>query len=176
MKKGFTVLELLVASLLLSMLVTILTMIFNQSSIAWRTGVASVRQLEETREQMGGYHDVMDDALPGIGQNNTRMDDTGRQVDYRTVSIFRNWNGGTMQQNVQSRSCSGRLIDRIDWSTPNLSQFNAGSAMKGTTITSLRQGSAGTSKGGYAVGVRSSGPNRQMGDEDDINTFPEDVD
>ena len=37
MKKGFTILELLVASLLLGMLMTILTMIFNQSSIAWRT-------------------------------------------------------------------------------------------------------------------------------------------
>ena len=50
MKKGFTILELLVASLLLGMLMTILTMIFNQSSIAWRTGVAGVADLvDKTR-------------------------------------------------------------------------------------------------------------------------------
>ena len=47
MRRGFTILELLVASLLLGMLVTILTMIFNQSSIAWRTGVAGVADLDE---------------------------------------------------------------------------------------------------------------------------------
>ena len=47
MKKGFTLLEVLVASLLMGMLVTILTMIFNQSSIAWRTGRASVADLAE---------------------------------------------------------------------------------------------------------------------------------
>ena len=34
MRKGFTIIELLVASLLLGLIVTILTMIFNQSSIA----------------------------------------------------------------------------------------------------------------------------------------------
>ena len=174
-RRGFTVLELLVASLLLSMLVTILTMIFNQSSIAWRTGVASVNDLEETREQLGGYHDVMDDALPGIGQLNTRMDDTSREVKYRTVSIFRNWSGsGTLQ--ASAPGLNSRLIDQIDWGTPNLSQFNAGKAMVGSTITGLRQGSYGQSKGGYAVGVRSAGPNRQMGDEDDIDTFPEEID
>jgi len=177
MKKGFTVLELLVASLLLSMLVTILTMIFNQSSVAWRTGIASVSDLQDTREQIGGYHDVMDDALPGIGQVNTRMDDTGRQIRYRTVSIFRNWNGsGTIQASAPSRTCTGRLVDLIDWSTPNLSQFQANNVMKGATVTGLNQGRNGTSKGGYVVGVRSAGPNGVMDDEDDINTFPEDID
>ena len=55
MKKGFTILELLVASLLLGMLVTILTMIFNQSSIAWRTGTAVVEDLGDVRESARVY-------------------------------------------------------------------------------------------------------------------------
>ena len=175
--RGFTVLELLVASLLLAMLVTMLTMIFNQSSIAWRTGVASVTDLQDTREQMGGYHDVMDDALPGIGQSNDRgIDDQSRQIRYRTVSIFRNWSGsGTIQPSKPSLSCQGRLVDQIDWSTPNLSQFNAGNVMKGRTITGLSSGKRGQSKGGFAIGVRSAGPDRQMDTPDDINTFPEEI-
>ena len=45
MKRGFTILEMLVASLLLGMMVTVLTMIFNQSSIAWRTGIAGVVEI-----------------------------------------------------------------------------------------------------------------------------------
>ena len=179
-KSGFTVLELLVASLLLAMLVTMLTMIFNQSSIAWRTGVASVTDLERTREQMGGYHDVMDDALPGVGQvNNQGIDDTGRQIRYRTVSVFRGWSGsGQIQATKPSQSCSGRLIDLIDWSTPNLIQFNAGGVMNGSTISGLDSGKDGLSRGGYIVGVRSAGPNRKFEDDggDDINTFPEEID
>ena len=173
---GFTVLELLVASLLLGMLVTMLTMIFNQSSIAWRTGISSVCELETTREQMGGYHDVTDDALPGVGQPGNRgIDDTSRKIEYRTVSLFRKWNGSGMSQN-QSLNCVGRLIDRIDWGSENLSQLNAHDVMKGQVINGLNQGSYANGRGGYIVGVRSSGPDRDMSTEDDnINTFPEDV-
>ena len=61
LKSGFTVLELLVASLLLSMLVTILTMIFNQSSIAWRTGTAIVEELGDVREKIAVCREEADD-------------------------------------------------------------------------------------------------------------------
>ena len=173
-RKGFTVLELLVASLLLGMLVTMLTMIFNQSSIAWRTGVSSVSQLEQTREQMGGYHDVMDDALPGIGQvGNQGIEDSGRQIQYRTVSLFRNWSGSGAPNNP---GMSGRLFDQISWGPERLTAISANNAMKGTLINGLNQGHYATSKGGFVVGVRSYGPDRQKDTEDDINTFPEDVD
>lgn len=175
-RSGFTILELLVASLLLGMLVTMLTMIFNQSSIAWRTGISGVSELGETREQMGGYHDVADDALPGIAQANNRgIEDTSRRIEYRTVSLFRNWNGNGMPQN-QSRSCSGRLFDKINWGSENLSQLNAGNVMQGQVVNGLYQGRYANGRGGYIVGVRSSGPDRNMSTEDDnINTFPEDV-
>ena len=44
-RNGFTLLEVLVASVLMGMLVTILTVIFNQSAIAWRTGKAGVADM-----------------------------------------------------------------------------------------------------------------------------------
>ena len=62
MKRAFTILELLVASLLLGMLVTILTMLFNQSSIAWRTGVAGVADLDDVRTNIADLRDDADNA------------------------------------------------------------------------------------------------------------------
>ena len=185
MKRGFTILELLVASLLLSMLVTILTMIFNQSSIAWRTGIASVNDMETTRRQMGGYHDIMDDALPGVGEDSSSHSagSDNRLIRYRTVSVFKGWQGG---QNVlgagvanahrQDNNCKARLFDQIVWNAKDASQFSVQQAMRGETITDLNQPIDSASKGGYIVGVRSAGPNRQMDDEDDITTYPEEID
>lgn len=183
MRKGFTILELLVASLLLSMLVTMLTMIFNQSSMAWNTGVASVSDLEDVRKKMGGYHDVEDDILPGIGQTGVRdIGDSSRKIEYRTVSLFRNWNGtGRLQANSASRNCSGRAFDRIDWT--DLRSFNNQDAWSGASFGSLGNGGGsgsmganqGARGGDFIVGVRSAGPDCQWETDDDITTFPEDV-
>ncbi len=189
-RRGFTILELLVASLLLSMLVTMLTMIFNQSSMAWNTGVASVNDLEEVRKAMGGYHDVEDDILPGIGQTGVRhIGDSSREIQYRTVSLFRNWNGnGQLQANRASQSCSGRAFDQINWT--DLQSFNNQAAWSGASIGLFGSGSGGGSGamggnqganqgvgggGDFVVGVRSAGPDRQWETDDDITTFPEDV-
>lgn len=178
MRRGFTILELLVASLLLSMLVTVLTMIFNQSSTAWNTGIASVSDLETVRGRLGGYHDVFDDALPGVGQNNVRdVSDNGREIKYRTVSLFRNWSGSG-RLNASDASSKARAFDEIDWSGANLSSYQSQMADVRAGKTS---GTLGTGKrwnagnGGYIVGVRSWGPDRREGTADDINTFPEDV-
>ena len=60
MRRGFTILELLVAALLLGMLVTVLTMVFNQSSIAWRTGVAGLIDMDDVRENIANIRDEAD--------------------------------------------------------------------------------------------------------------------
>lgn len=192
MRRGFTILELLVASLLLSMLVTVLTMIFNQSSAAWKTGQDSVSRLQAVRSKLGGYHDVFDDALPGVGQDNVKdVSDNGRQIEYRTISLFRNW-GGSGRLNAGEASRVGRAFDRIDWSAANLSSYQSqmadvragkesgslGASVGGGVGSGGKGQSAaggGAGNGDYIVGVRSSGPDRRMGTPDDINTFPEDV-
>ena len=174
MRRGFTILELLVASLLLSMLVTVLTMIFNQSSIAWRTGVADVTELNVTRAQLGTFHDIADDALPGLGQSNvTGGQADNREMGYRTVSLFRNWSGsGSIQPN--SVSSYGRPYDVINWNVGNLSQFSVADARVGREKTDLDAGRT-RSRGAYIVGVRSSGPDRRFGTKDDISTYPEEA-
>ena len=161
MRKAFSLVELLVASLLLGMLVTILTMIFNQSSIAWRTGTAGVAKLQDTRKQLGTFHDVRDDALPGLTEG--KASGKSRGVAYRTVSLF---------QPRSNKLRTDRAYDRIQWGTaPQIG--NAGDTQQARTYDL----SGGQTVGGttYTVGVRSAGPNGEFGDEDDITTWPDEV-
>jgi len=180
-RPAFTVLELLVASLLLTMLVTVLTMIFNQSSIAWRTGVAGVVELNQVRTRLGTYHDLEDDMLPGLGQTSSQAGagaSDSRDVLYRTVSMFKGWNGtGQLQPGSAARydnSCSGRLYDKVDWGESTAIKFQIGDVRQGRLNQNV---GSGTVRGGsaFAVGVRSAGPDRRWGTDDDINTFPEEV-
>ena len=182
--RGFTILELLVASLLLSMLVTMLTMIFNQSSIAWRTGVSSVSELGETRKQMGGYHEILDEILPGVGQQNAHGGNSdNRRLEYRTVSLFRNWNGtGRLNAGNLNTTVPGRLLNGVAQEA-NLAQLGSAipnamnnRVMQGGIVESLNQPANGRSNSGFVVGVRSAGPDGDMStEEDNIDTFPEDV-
>ena len=180
-RRGFTVLELLVASLLLSMLVTVLTMIFNQSSIAWRTGVAGVVELNQVRTRLGTYHDLESDVLPGLGQTASQAgsgSSDSRDVLYRTVSVFKGWNGsGRLQPGSAARhdnTCRGRLYDKLDPGEAAAIMFSINDARLGRLNQNV---GSGTVRGGsaFAVGVRSAGPDRRWSTDDDINTFPEEV-
>ncbi len=90
MKRGFTLLEVLVASVLMGMLVTILTMIFNQSAIAWRTGKAGVADMTETERKLARIHAYADSVVPFTGGDNycvvSPWDDAG--IDDSGVKKF----------------------------------------------------------------------------------------
>ena len=68
MKRGFTIIELLVASMLLGLLVTILTMVFNQSSISWRIGVAGISDMDDVRDNMAEIREEADNAFAYDGK------------------------------------------------------------------------------------------------------------
>ena len=158
MKRGFTLIELMVASLLLGMLVTILTMIFNQSSIAWRTGTAGVAELQDTRRQLGTFHDCRDAVLPGVGEG--KATGKSRSVSKRTVSLF---------QKNSNQLRTGRAYDSVKWDGPSVS--TAGDQGQSQPLSGGKKAGGGT----FTVGVRSAGPNGQFGDEDDITTWPDEV-
>lgn len=149
MRKGFTLIELMVASLLLSMLVVALTMMFNQSSIAWRTGVAGVAELNDSRSDIGRLNDLRDDLLPGLR--------TKEDMGYRTVSI---WNGENL-----------RTDRAYDTAAAGISYEQA---KKGGEI-SVRRAGAGVWSTLVTVGVRSAGPDRRWNTSDDITTWPDEV-
>ena len=71
-KSGFTLLEILVASILMAMFITILTMVFNSSSIAWSTGKASVKEMNVLRRGMSLATIEADNAVPGVELRNGR--------------------------------------------------------------------------------------------------------
>lgn len=176
MKRGFTVLELLVASLLLAMLVTMLTMIFNQSSIAWTAGLLSVDDVTKERRALGSWHDIEDDVLPGVTQQNAQTGSSdNRELKYRTVSLWQRGQVNTLRKNL-------RAFDQIAWDSgisTKLPNNVDSTVQQGTSVSATDSGGSARQNqnvgGGVIVGVWSAGPDGQWSTDDDINTFPEDV-
>lgn len=146
-RKGFTLLEVMVASLLLGMLVTALTMVFNQSSVAWRVGMAGVVNLNDTRSDLGKKHDNYDNILPGLK--------TAKDMGYRAVSL---WENGQL-----------RTDRAFGAATESLSYDDA----KNAKPQKVSSASAGQSVSLFTVGVRSYGPDGRLGTADDLTTYPE---
>ncbi len=160
MRKGFTILELLVASLLLGMLVTILTQVFSQSSIAWSTGTAGVVELDAARRDMAALQ-VRADAL---------LDRNGRSVR----SVFTGLDGQLAQRAYAE---SGSIDEGASSSVAGSLTVDDPSSWSGISVGGATSASASgviTDGKGYAVGVRSAGPDRQFGTWDDITTWPSD--
>ena len=162
MKKGFTIIELLVASLLLGMLMTILTMIFNQSSIAWRTGIAGTVDMDEVRENIAEIREEADNAFAWGG------------TLYRITSVW------GKDGNLRKRACDapGSGTDESEIHAEYLRS-------KMSNLTSLKpndfkpenvgNGTAKSAKN-YTVNVMSAGPDRKFDTWDDIWSWPDDFD
>ena len=157
MKKGFTLIEMLVASLLMGILITILTMVFNSSSMAWRTGKASIASLDSRRIGISKLQHQSENALPRLKRGGNE-EGTG----YYVASA---WNPQT-----------GSLRKR---SVSNLSEENVGSLSSevwrhpATADVSVTGNASSGSASTYKVGVKSAGPDLMWDTTDDISTLPE---
>lgn len=166
-RSGFTLIEMLVASLLLGMLVTILTMVFNSSSIAWRTGKAGVSQLSLMRRELSLAQNRADNLLPRIDTQSKSVVGlvagawhADGKVRTRAVSRYQYQGDGFFQKpNFDSyRSDDASLNTAPPWQ-----QVNA--------LGRLRYGSSHA----YTVGVLSYGPDGKVDTDDDISTWPDEV-
>lgn len=158
MRRGFTIIEVLVASLLLGMLVTILTMIFNQSSIAWRTGTASVVDLDEVRENIAAVREESDNLY--VWKNDM----------FKILSPWKS--DGTLRK--RAYSCE----DVQSEDTPTFLKGNS-SVTEETKPHQYKNVSVGngTSNSGfftYTVNVKCAGPDGTIGTWDDIWSYPDD--
>jgi len=160
-RSGFTLLEVLVASVLMGMLVTILTMIFNQSAIAWRTGKAGVADMTETERNMSRIHFMADNVLPYMGDN------------YCAVSPWDD-GGGAGAATLQRRGVrkASELQKGLNTVSGNFGNADAG---KGSWHKSGLGKAKTDSYANFVVGVRSDGPDRRPDTEDDITTWPDEV-
>ena len=169
-RRGFTLLELMVASLLLSMLVTVLTMVFNSASVAWRTGTAGVAELKDVRLELGVLHDVQDDLLPGLGDQNVKGGSgDSRNLNYRTVSLWDPKADNALR--IGKRAFNND--SSIWWG--KASPISIGDAMTGAK-KDLSGAGSGNGAGLFTVGVRSAGPDGKWETEDDISTWPSEID
>ena len=160
MKKGFTIIELLVASLLLGMLMTILTMIFNQSSIAWRTGMAGTVDMDEVRENIAEVREEADNAFVW---GNTL---------YRLTGIWGE------DGKFRKRACDapGSGPDEGECHAEYLrAKMSNLSNLKPDDCTPLNVGSgSASSAASYTVNVKSAGPDGEFDTWDDIWSWPDD--
>lgn len=154
-RQGFTLLEVLVASVLMGMLVTILTMIFNQSAIAWRTGKAGVADITEAERDIARIHALADNLLPVAGKS------------YCVVSpwkIAEEGNGSSQNFNDRGVAEAGSLRLGLPTIDPTRAQDRMRQLKSGTDVAGGKS---------FIVGVRSAGPDRRFDTEDDISTWPE---
>ncbi len=174
-RAGFTLLEVLVASILLGMLVTVLTMIFNSSSIAWRTGKASVVEMDEVRGNMAGASIAADNAVPRVDTQDPST--WGCLVSPWTPD-------GEMRKRGVEKMSSSKIANKY-WSSMNMSSTlkNPGKESGPGTWTRTTGGrlwatiqpghiGMGRNVASYAVGVMSLGP-EEYNDKDDISTWPD---
>lgn len=163
-RSGFTLLEMLVASLLLGMLVTILTMVFNSSSIAWRTGKAGSAKLSKLRRQLSLVQYNADNVLPRV--------DTSDKTGY-VVSPWKVEAGG---QSIHTRAVQladdAKLLFSPSFANLRSDEVSADPWLEVTSAGGTLQLDQTES---YTVGVFSDGPDRTTGTDDDISTWPDEV-
>ena len=166
MRRGFTILELLVAALLLGMLVTVLTMVFNQSSIAWRTGVAGLMDMDEVRDNISAVRDEAD----SIYIWNNKL--------HRTLSIWKEVGSGRPQlrkravDSADNTDVEERLKVQYLKSQSGLTQSNL-KPKDSFGPVDVKQTDSQSGKN-WIVNVKSRGPNGVLNDYDDIWSMPDD--
>ena len=167
-KNGFTLLEVMVASMLLGMLITILTMVFNSSSIAWSTGKASVTEMDVVRNTMSAGELVADNLLPGLEKGSSST---------WGVSVSP-WNpDGSLRtkRRAVEKVSDNKLAEKVGLRLPNVTK-------KGSWLYDREQlwcdlglddmRITGNAKA-CVVGVWSYGPDGQPDTDDDISTWPD---
>jgi len=167
MRRGFTIIELLVASALLGMLVTILTMIFNQSSISWRIGTASIADLGDIRYSVGTVREVADNAFV-----------YGNQA-YRHIGLWQpngQLRGRACDANGMTGADASRLTEVKNWffNLPNTTPQTEQTQLSDFKLKNVGSGSESSGYETYTVNVKSNGPDRQPNTWDDIWSFPDD--
>jgi len=169
MKKGFTIIELLVASLLLGLLVTILTMVFNQSSIAWRVGIAGVSDLDDIRDNVAELREEADNAFIANMGGSCRIfrhvglwDSRGKLRDRACDAPGSDADSDKVKANILGQKIWSGFSVPASLRLSDIKRFNVGMG-----------GENGRSRT-YFVNVMSAGPDREFDTWDDIWSAPDD--
>ena len=163
-KRGFTLIEILVASMLLGMLMTILTMAFNSSAIAWRTGRAGNAEMSKARRLLSSAQYFADNAVPRIDKDN--LSKVGR--------VLGPWNKNNIRKRAVEQLPATPFTTPPEWGAANSGSAGSSVPQPWAKVNSSIQLEKGRGEG-YLVGVRSRGPDGKLDTKDDINTLPFEV-
>ena len=171
-QNGFTLIEVLVASLLLGMLVVILTMVFNQSAIAWRTGKASVAEMDGMRRLLAQTQCRGEDILPGV------KNEVNPSVWGCVVSAWDNdkWDGTRESLNkraVENYSDNSLFLGQQYLDTTRVDPYRYNQAWQ-TPSKNYNDSKIGKMKA-FVVGVWSYGQDGKPDTADDISSWPNDM-
>lgn len=170
-ESGFTLLEVLVASMLLGMLITILTMVFNSSSIAWSTGKAGVAEMDATRNSLAAADVLADNLLPGVEKGSPETwgvsvgpwkSDGSIRGNYRAVEKISN---NAMANKIESNLTKPNVKRKGSWMYDREQLW--------ADVNGLREMRISGSAKGYIVGVWSYGPDGLPDTYDDVSTWPD---
>ena len=151
--------------MLLGLLVTILTMVFNQSSIAWRTATAVTANMDDVRDNVAELRDEADNAFV-----------YGNEI-YRTVGLWKK--DGTLRD----RACDapGSSVASETGARAALLRKKARSFLlqrqpwkNGSSLVSVDGAENGSKPQTYVVNVRSLGPNNNAEDWQAVFSYPDD--
>jgi hypothetical protein len=162
--------------MLLGMLITILTMVFNSSSIAWSTGKAGVAEMDTVRNNMAAASIVADNAVPRVDVNTPStwgvlVSPWDKNGNLRKRAVMK------VADNTVANQAWGGLGMDSKIKNPN-KESGKGSWVRNTGIplwATFSPGSvniSGNAKG-YIVGVWSVGPDGKENTGDDISTWPD---
>ena len=157
--------------MLLGLLVTILTMIFNQSSIAWRTGVAGVADMDDVRDNMAEIREEADNAFAyngklyrhvGLWDSNGELHTRAACGETLNCSLVsdenRIWRPNYLKRNESQLAAKA---NRNPWSFAQ-NTFNVGMSKDQRTVVN------------YTVNVMSGGPANDVNDWQAVWSFPDD--
>jgi len=169
MKRGFTLLELLVASLLLGMIATVMTMLMNQSSISWRLGTAIVKNLDDVRDNVAEIRDEADAAFVWNDQVYRSVSPWSRRGSLRRRACDADGfeaadddSAGAFRANIL-RGQSQIVSATVPWTSGNL-------------VNDVGQSKKEGDFRNYMVNVMSGGPRNDVKDWQAIWSFPDDFD
>lgn len=174
-ESGFTLIEILVASMLMAMLITILTMVFNSSSIAWSTGKASVSEMDHVRRRMSAASLIADGAVPRVDAGDSKQwgclvgpwRPDGALRHRALVGVTGGASGSDPDQSLYKKAWDDLMLG-----SEVRQGASSGNQQLWATLSSLDVQTSGNAKD-YVVGVWSLGPDGNPNSGDDISTWPD---
>lgn len=161
MKRGFTILELLVATMLLGMLATILTMVFTQSSVSWRLGTALVDDLGKARNKVAAVREEADNSFFWNNQVRRMVSPWDSKGDLRKRACdCADVGGADAPASLEAKFVTVSTSERLWEQSRNTLDVTAGRS--------------GGSYDTYVVNVMSGGPNNDVMDWQAIWSYPDD--